>query len=179
MTDGISQLLDREEIRDVIYRYARGIDRRDFELVRQCYHPDGIDRHPGFTGARDDYIEWLRNILPRYAFTVHFVGNVLVETDGDEAAAESYTVAYHASAEDVDNARENFIAGIRYADRFTRNGRGWRIAERTVITDWVQPWQPDRRRAERFAPNGGPCMTTTPTPWVLPHGGSEHRRAAS
>jgi hypothetical protein len=46
-------LLDRQEIADVVARYCRGIDRRDFDLVRACYHPDGADRHTGFSGGID------------------------------------------------------------------------------------------------------------------------------
>jgi len=49
-------LLDRQEIADVVARYCRGIDRRDFDLVRTCYHPDGTDRHTGFLGG----IDWTR-----------------------------------------------------------------------------------------------------------------------
>ncbi|EKF21612.1 lumazine-binding family protein [Mycolicibacterium hassiacum DSM 44199] len=156
MPDPVRRLLDREEIRDVIHRYVRGVDRRDYELIRSCYHPDGVDRHPGFTGRRDAYVDWLRTILPRYAFTVHFIGNVLIELDDDTAAVESYAVAYHADA-DPASQRGNVIAGIRYADRFTRGESGWRIADRTVITDWAHLWQPDRALAARFTPNGAPA----------------------
>ena len=35
----VDDLVARERIRDVIHRYARGVDRRDYELVRSCYHP--------------------------------------------------------------------------------------------------------------------------------------------
>ncbi|MEY3566868.1 MAG: hypothetical protein RLZ19_882, partial [Actinomycetota bacterium] len=46
----IDEVVAREHIRDVVYRYARGVDRRDFDLVRSCYHPDATDDHGPFTG---------------------------------------------------------------------------------------------------------------------------------
>src|SRR5579863_8399880 len=67
----MEELLDRQAIRDVVYRYCRGIDRLDMKLVRSCYHPDGIDHHTGFDGKRDDYVEWVRGGLGRMAGTMH------------------------------------------------------------------------------------------------------------
>ena len=48
MDPRLSRLLDRNEIEEVVLRYCRGIDRRDFDLVRSCYHPDATDRHGSF-----------------------------------------------------------------------------------------------------------------------------------
>ncbi|MBT5754390.1 MAG: SnoaL-like domain-containing protein [Acidimicrobiaceae bacterium] len=38
-------LIDKDEIRDVLMRYGRGVDRLDEELLRSCYHPDSHDDH--------------------------------------------------------------------------------------------------------------------------------------
>ena len=47
-------LLDRIELRDLVMRYCRGIDRRDFALVRACYHDNAIDDHGSmFCGSAD------------------------------------------------------------------------------------------------------------------------------
>ena len=40
----LARLADRLEIRDVVYRYCRGIDRREYDLVRSCYHHDAVGR---------------------------------------------------------------------------------------------------------------------------------------
>ena len=55
----LETLLAKQEIGDVIYRYARGIDRLDFDLVRSCYHPDAVDDHGAFKGNVDEFIEML------------------------------------------------------------------------------------------------------------------------
>ena len=91
----LDTLLAHHEITQVIYRYARGIDRLDFDLVRSCYHPDAYDDHGTMKGDVDTFIEGCRRFLPRFEATQHFMGNLLIEVDGDRARAETYAVAYH------------------------------------------------------------------------------------
>ena len=46
----VSDIMAREEIRDVVKRLARGTDRLDAEMMASCYHPDGFDDHNAFRG---------------------------------------------------------------------------------------------------------------------------------
>ena len=129
---------DIEAIRTVVLRYCRGIDRRDLELVRDCYHPDATDDHGGaFTGTRDELVAWLSGVLERYDGTMHTVTNQLVEVDGDAADCESYGVAYHWGTP-ADDPRRNFTTGYRCLDRFERRDGVWRIASRRVVLEWVR-----------------------------------------
>jgi hypothetical protein len=41
----VQRLVDEAEVRNVHLRYCRGLDRRDWELVESCYHPDAIEYH--------------------------------------------------------------------------------------------------------------------------------------
>jgi len=131
----IDQLLARREIADVILRYARGIDRLDLELVRSCYHPDAYDDHGAFKGNVDEFIEAAGSFLPRWTATQHFMGNMLIEVEGDVARAETYAVAYH-RREAADGSGKDDVMGIRYVDRFERRDGSWRIAHRVVVTEW-------------------------------------------
>ena len=54
----LQELCDRADIFDCMYRYARGIDRIDRELLRSAYHDDAVDDHVGFVGPVDDFIDW-------------------------------------------------------------------------------------------------------------------------
>src|SRR5579862_3908887 len=45
------ELADREAIRDCLYRYCRGVDRCDMELLRSAYWPGAMDTHTGFKGT--------------------------------------------------------------------------------------------------------------------------------
>ncbi|MFI5040983.1 MAG: nuclear transport factor 2 family protein [Acidimicrobiales bacterium] len=145
----LQQLSDDAEIRRVLYRYARGIDRRDPELVRSCYHADAIDHHGTFDGTRDEYVMWVFQVLEAHTFTSHNLMNISIEVCGDLALVETYAVATH-GGEPATDRRKNFVAGFRYVDRFERRDGGWRIAERQVVNDWAEAWAPDRSRLGRF-----------------------------
>ncbi len=43
--DGLTEFLDREAIRDCIFRHCRSIDRADGEALCSAYWPDRTDRH--------------------------------------------------------------------------------------------------------------------------------------
>ncbi len=131
----VDDLIARQEITDVIYRYARGIDRLDFDMVRSCYHPDAYDDHGSFTGSVEEFIEMCSRFLPKWSATQHFMGNLLIEVDGDEARAETYAVAYH-RLQDEDGGGKDDVFGIRYVDRFEKRDDEWKIAHRVVATEW-------------------------------------------
>jgi ketosteroid isomerase-like protein len=137
MTDAgkIETLVTRQEIADAIYRYARGIDRLDFDLVRSCYHPDAYDDHGSFAGTVEEFIAAAKNFLPQWTATQHFMGNMLIEIEGESACAETYAVAYH-RREDEDGNGKDDIMGIRYVDRFEKRDGAWKIAHRVVSTEW-------------------------------------------
>ncbi len=134
MAGALDDLLAHREISDLLLRYCRGIDRLDLELVRSCYWPDATDSHGGFHGTRDEFVAWVANLLPRFASTLHFVGNSLVEIEGDAAVAETYAIAFHRGPEETPSL--NLIVGVRYVDRFERRAGAWRIAERVCVTEW-------------------------------------------
>jgi hypothetical protein len=140
VADPLQQLLDRQAIADVVLRYCRGIDRRDLELVRDCYHPDATDEHGPFTGTRDEYVDWVAGVLTRFTGTMHVVANQLIELDdagdGGEARSETYGVAYH-WGDPPDDPRRNFTTGFRYVDRFARREGEWRIAQRVAVREWT------------------------------------------
>ena len=46
----VQRMLDKDDIRDAIYRYARGVDRGDLALIRTAYHADAWDEHGDFAG---------------------------------------------------------------------------------------------------------------------------------
>ena len=127
---------DREAIRDCLFRYSRGIDRCDMELLRSVYWPGAMDHHTGFTGTAEEFIAWAEPRLRAMAHNVHMLGNILIRLDGERAAVESYLWSVGV-IDGEDGAREVSVAG-RYLDRFERRGEEWRIAERMVVHDWFR-----------------------------------------
>jgi len=128
-------LLDKQEIHETLMRYCRGIDRCDEELLRSVYHPDAVDNHGQFNGKAADFIPWALKGLQRDASTMHFVGNELIEPQGDTAWSESYLIAVHRRRE-KDGSLVDLTFGARYVDRFERRQGSWKIAHRQVVFDW-------------------------------------------
>lgn len=148
----LRDLLDRRAIHDLVLRYCQGIDRLDLEQVRDCYHPDGIDRHTGFSGPRDAFVTWVAGALARFDGTMHVTANHLSEVDGDRAHAETYGLAYHWGTPRSDLTR-NFVSAFRYVDRLERRDGVWRIAERTAVREWTRALsEADWREAEADGP---------------------------
>jgi hypothetical protein len=127
------ELADREAIRDCLYRYSRGVDRSDAELIRSAYWPGAMDYHTGFTGTIEQFIDWALPRLRLLEQGIHLIGNVLIRIDGDQASVESYF--WSVSVVPGDAPRQYVVAG-RYVDRFEKREDEWRIAERHVVHDW-------------------------------------------
>jgi len=130
--------LAEAEIRRVLYRYCRGIDRRDMALVRTCYHPDARDDHGDYVGGVDGFIEHCERTLPRFERTMHFLGNVLIEPTPslDRARSEAYLVAMHRLRANARKPARDFWVGLRYVDDFALRGGEWRIANRVCAFEW-------------------------------------------
>ena len=138
MTISAAELSDREEIRDVLFRYTRGIDRLDLALVRSCYHPDAHDDHGAFRGDLEGFLAWVGDVLSYFESTMHFIGNQLIEVDGDVAHTESYCVAYHRRGPHDGEDPYDLVTALRYVDRLERRGGDWKIADQVCVFDWTR-----------------------------------------
>lgn len=137
----IAELIAREEIRDVLMRYYRGIDRTDWELVRDCFHPDATcDYATFYAGDVDGFMAYLRSDRALLGFqqTMHFAGNVLVEVDGETAHTETYCTALHLARPEHEWAGAFVVNWMRYVDRFERRDGRWRIAHRVLAFEWMR-----------------------------------------
>jgi hypothetical protein len=80
------RLSDRAQIQDLLLRWCRAVDRLDLEAIRGVFHPDAIDHHGAYTGGVDGLIEWIRNRHLTIPFSMHLLGNMLIEfSDSDNA----------------------------------------------------------------------------------------------
>lgn len=132
----LEQLLDREAIRDCLYRYCRGIDQADEQALRSVYWEDAHDRHGPWNGPAAGFIDWALNALKGFESSVHQITNILIDLGQDSAAVESKFLAFQRSSSTAGTPVQELILG-RYADHFEKRDGQWRIANRTVIYDWV------------------------------------------
>lgn len=137
--EGVDGLLAEREIRRTLERYCRGVDRRDFELVRSCYHPDATDDHGAYAGGLDGFIEYIERELKVFETTVHSVTNLLIDkVDESVAHSEAYATAFHRIAASSSKPRRDYLVGFRFLDRFERRDGPWLIASRRIIIDWTR-----------------------------------------
>lgn len=133
-----AELADREAIRECLYRYARGVDRLDADMLRSAYWPEAIDKHLEFRGNTEEFIAWAFPVMGAMDQTMHMIGNILINIHGTTADAESYFYGYHRIT--IEARKHDVIGAGRYLDRFEKRGDEWRIIERLVLTDWFRQY---------------------------------------
>lgn len=139
----LQRLLDKDQIYEVVCRYARGVDRGDEAMVRSTYHVDAYDDHVDYRGDIDGFILWLREIFEGYENSMHFLGNCLIEFAGPDVAMVETSFASRRlrkpEGDEVVGLGPNDMicrqAWGRYLDRMERRDGEWRIAKRVTVTD--------------------------------------------
>ena len=83
----LRQLLDRDQIRQLAYKYAHCWDNLDFHGWASCFAPDGVyweGGGPVFKGY-DELRSYAEDTAPRVQGRFHLQMNQYVEVDGDTA----------------------------------------------------------------------------------------------
>jgi hypothetical protein len=131
----LSTLIAKEEIRELVLLYSRGVDRKDFALLRSLYTNDATDEHGHFfKGPADKYVDALEQALPHMPYSGHHVCNHLISVDGEEGEGEVYALAVHVIPDGKGGMAEDFEA-VRYIDRYRKEEGRWRFAARKVEFD--------------------------------------------
>lgn len=162
-----SVLEDQIALRDVVMRYCRGCDRRDFTLVRSLYHDDAVDDHGAmFRGGPDEFVAWLPQVMARWELTVHSVTNSLFAIDGDRADGEHHVTAYHRS---LPPERREYIVHGRYLDRYERRNGAWKFAHRSLVFDYGEVRQVDEHAIVALGGDAAHgCADRDDPSWNLP-----------
>lgn len=147
------RLQDRLEIQDCLFRYVRGVDRKNWDLVRSAYHPDAFDDHGNYKGGVDGFIESLMRRHATIEQSMHVVGNIVIEFAGpDLALMEAYFITHQRLSPEAGDGRLPYLRGSpvdesaavetevvgRYVDHMTRRDGVWRIARRQVVFEIVR-----------------------------------------
>ena len=130
----LRDLHDRAAIRDLLMRYGRAVDHRDFDVVAACFTPDATYDGTLGRGTIADALVSLRQRMERFRTTMHFMSTQVIELRGTDAGCETYALVYHRTGSD--EARDDLIVGVRYLDDLTRGDSGWRIRHRTAKLEW-------------------------------------------
>jgi 3-phenylpropionate/cinnamic acid dioxygenase small subunit len=125
---------DKEQIAEVLVRYATGIDSKDWPLFRSCW-TDEIDvdyQQLGRFTSADALTEVMTRLHEDMGPTYHRLSNFVIAVDGDRATARSYV---HAVLMLQPDDSTNWVDALgHYDDIFVRTQGGWRIRERLSRT---------------------------------------------
>jgi hypothetical protein len=152
----LQEVIDRDEIRQLLYTYARGVDRGDFDLIKSVFLPEATDHHGHYDGPA---LRFAKSVVSRgdelgVPGNQHHITNMTIEVNGDTARAESYFLAFQHQNDNGTGIGLAIMAG-RYLDVLERRNGTWGILRREVVSDWT-----------RGSIDGGPWLTTT-----VEHGG--------
>jgi len=118
----------RQDVAEVVVRYATGIDRRDWELFRSCF-ADDCKADYGEIGSwpdADAMTEWMRQAHTRCGQTLHRVTNQDVALSGNGATARCYLDALVMTADNL-----TIIQTVGFCDdELVYTAEGWKIARR-------------------------------------------------
>jgi 3-phenylpropionate/cinnamic acid dioxygenase small subunit len=132
---------DRQDITDVLVRYATGIDRRDWPLFRTVF-TDDCELDYGDIGTwrgADAVTDFMDRAHALAGHTLHRLSNFAITVTGDTAEARTYIDALIFA---LDNASAVHAVGF-YDDELMRTGAGWRVARRRFTTVRVSTIGPD------------------------------------
>ena len=76
-----TSLSDHDAIRQVVARYARGVDRLDADVMKSAYWPEATDDHGVFVGNAMVFCERVVETHKRFAGTMHCNMNHAIEVE--------------------------------------------------------------------------------------------------
>ncbi|HLG89347.1 MAG TPA: nuclear transport factor 2 family protein [Alphaproteobacteria bacterium] len=145
------RLADRAQITDALARYARGVDRRNWEFVRSAFHAGATVDQGDYKGSAEGLVESMVARHGAIEQSMHILTNTLIEFDGpDSAIVETCYTAIQRNAHLPVEMRRALLGATapaegkidlralgRYVDRFERRHGAWRIARRVCIVETI------------------------------------------
>ena len=118
-------------INQTITRYCRSLDWLDEELLRTCYTQDAYIDYGFYKGDVQGFYPVVMEVERQSMHRYHFLSNVAIEVDGENAEVECYGIA--TSTHDGKNL--NFFGG-RYHNSFKKTNQDWLMSRSEYILDY-------------------------------------------
>ena len=128
----LQEVSDRIEISDLLVRYTRAIDDKDWALLDTVFTPDAAIDYTTSGGIKGQYPEvraWLGKALAAFPITIHAITNSTIELDGDRATGKTL-VNNPMVIPQEGGGQTQFTVWAWYVDELVRTDLGWRIAKR-------------------------------------------------
>lgn len=134
MTD-LHQLADKLEIHELLARYARSVDDRDWDLYRSVFSEDAeIDYTSAgaIAGTRDEVAAFLEGAFAAIPWSQHYITNIEVDLDGDTARVR----AMFYNPMQIDGMDEPVSCGGFYHHVMVRAEDGWKSTKLVEESRW-------------------------------------------
>ncbi|QKW39321.1 nuclear transport factor 2 family protein [Actinomadura sp. NAK00032] len=131
-----TRIADRLEINDLFTRFALLLDEKRWEDVGTVFADDAVVHSPrgGQLRGADKIVEFMRQGEVEGVRTQHTTTDLLVDVDGDQAAASANSVVYYFR----DGQPPHFTGGLRQHFTATRTPAGWRLQEVRIKPAWTR-----------------------------------------
>ncbi len=142
LTTQIQWLVDRAEISDLLYSFARALDTKDAVAYAANYAEGGTLELPDPTSPTGDVVtitkEQLvdfveKGLTQAYTSTHHMSTNHQITIAGDTAVSRSYLQAVHVRTDPFDH----WDAGGWYDCSYVRTPEGWKFTHVRLISVWM------------------------------------------
>jgi ferredoxin len=134
----LRRLIDRQQISDVLYRYASSVDYKDFATLRSLFTDDAHGVYTtvaDLTGA-DEIVKWIDGMTAGKAWQHHKLTVYHIDFTGPDEAS---TLTYHTSHQtDVGDEGAVTLIVARYRDKLRRAGGTWKITEKIMEPGWME-----------------------------------------
>ncbi|MEV0148234.1 MULTISPECIES: nuclear transport factor 2 family protein [unclassified Nonomuraea] len=129
-------IADRIEIADLFSRFARLLDEKRWEDAGTVFADDVVVHSPrgGELRGIDKVAGFLRQSEVEGQQSQHTTTDLLVDLDGDQAAASACSLVYYYR----DGQAPHFTGGLRLAATVVRTPAGWRIREQRIMPAWTR-----------------------------------------
>jgi 3-phenylpropionate/cinnamic acid dioxygenase small subunit len=122
----MNQGIDHREIEALLYRYARAVDTKDWELYRSVFTEDAVVDYSAMgipAGPRDSVAGFLAQGFAAIPWSMHYITNIeILESDGDSATVR----AMFYNPMQLPGMTEMSSCGGYYHHRLVRTPDGWR-----------------------------------------------------
>jgi 3-phenylpropionate/cinnamic acid dioxygenase small subunit len=134
LTDAL--IADRIEITDLFTRFACLLDERRWEDADTVFTDDVAVHSPrgGELRGIGEVVGFMRQGEVEGEHTQHTTTDLLVDIDGDQAAASANSLVYFYR----DGRAPHFTGGLRMTSAVVRTPAGWRIREHRITPAWTR-----------------------------------------
>jgi len=132
LSAAVQRLIDESDLRDLIHRYAFGLDHEDWVLWRSVFTDtvtiDMTDYQPGSPvrpASADKVVAGIQTMFAGLDGSQHFMGSHRYAIDGDRATITAHMRAEHWMTSDAGGDRYTMYG--TYFDEAIRTPDGWKL----------------------------------------------------